>query len=600
MEEGTIDLHKGAEVGAWKIGTPLGRGGQGGVWAVRAARTKHVPPRALKACFASDEQARARFSREVEILRSCESPFILKVYDHDLDWEEHVPGVAPFAYYVSEKCAGSMEQRHADLGDGRARLLMFRQACAAITYLHSLPDPVIHRDIKPANFLIAQELRNVVLADFGVPRSLALGTLTEAFEVVGTPYYRAPEVLHGQRGTVESDVYSAGRVLEWLLTNEVSTDMGARPVPRGGDLGDDACEVLDRVIAKATHITPLYRYKSVQELVDQLPELWLSVRPRAAARPEVGSNDAAAVLQTALGLARTNDQLGWRQLENQLRRDLGESLHRWRREREPLWRMDGNKELSFSTTDSLLDVAMGRIVFVLAGVFSTNPSLADQRPVVEDLLNVPGWNLGGTTAIAEAPRALLFLVHYLHGALCLAYGQPEIALRFAQVSIPDSQRNTSAPLWVDGELTGVAKLLGGRTTSSLEYLRSLRQRRPMLEEFFALQTDFDVGLTAYSMLLSLKELATDAASLQRVGVPDARNLVLEVPPLFGGMPADTIAAASRRTFGNRDVVERVAAGAGAQPAKMREMWPQWRQLIANFRRDAFNQYFQTDLLGDLA
>lgn len=146
---------------------------QGAVWAAKPVKVKHTPQRALKICFATDEQGRARFVREVETLRRCDSPGILKVYDQDLEWKEHIAGVPAFAYYVSEKCQGSMEQRRAHLGDARRKLELFRQACAAVAYLHSLADPVIHRDIKPANFLIAQELSNVVLADFGIARALS-------------------------------------------------------------------------------------------------------------------------------------------------------------------------------------------------------------------------------------------------------------------------------------------------------------------------------------------------------------------------------------------------------------------------------------------
>lgn len=181
---------------------------------------------------------------------------------------------------------GSLEERQRDLGEARARLNIFRQACDAVMHLHGLPAPVLHRDIKPANFLIAQELSNVVLADFGIARPLSAPPLTEAFEVVGTPFYRAPEVTNGERGTIESDVYCMGRLLEWLLTGDVARNMATRPVPRGPDLDDEACSLLDRVVAKATQAVPANRFASIKEMADQLPELWLSARPRPLAASE--------------------------------------------------------------------------------------------------------------------------------------------------------------------------------------------------------------------------------------------------------------------------------------------------------------------------
>ena len=50
-----------------------------------------MPFRALKACVADDPQSRGRFVREVEILKRFDSPFILKVYDEDLEWKVHDP-----------------------------------------------------------------------------------------------------------------------------------------------------------------------------------------------------------------------------------------------------------------------------------------------------------------------------------------------------------------------------------------------------------------------------------------------------------------------------------------------------------------------------
>lgn len=589
-----IELPPNTVIGTWKPTNLLGQGGQGAVWAAKPVKVKHTPQRALKACFATDDQGRARFVREVETLRRCDCPHVLKVYDQDLEWKEHVPGLPAFAFYVSEKCQGSMEQRQPHLGDTRRRLSLFKQACAALAYLHTMPDPVIHRDIKPANFLIAQELANVVLADFGIARALSDSTLTQAFEIVGTPYYRAPEVLHGSRGTVQSDVYGLGRLLEWLLTGEVSTDMGMRPVPRGLDLDDEACNALDGIIAKATQVTPAHRYTSVQALADQLPDLWISVRPRPKPERVLPDTTAATVLPAALELARTNDLLGWRQLQNQLRRDFVERITEWRKQREPKWPGDKNKETGIAFTDSVLDIAMGRMVFGLAGVFSNNPAFADQRQVVEDLLSVPDWSRGGTVAIIEAPRALVYVFQYLHGALCMAYGQPDLALQLALTSVPDPDRPDLSPLWKEHGLVGWPKLLGGSCDWAWEYICNLRERRPVLEQFFALQGDYEVALAAYSMLLVLHEVADDASGATPEALANPDKFGMDFPPLFIGMSRETIATAARRTLRSKQVVVRVAERAGTKPDAMRKLWPARKKLIFKFRRDVFDRWGYLD------
>jgi hypothetical protein len=61
-----------------------------------------------------------------------------------------------------------------------------------------------------------------------------------------------------------------------------------------------------------------------------------------------------------------------------------------------------------------------------------------------------------------------------------------------------------------------------------------------------MQKDFDLGLASYSMLLSLLELATDAAKAASADLPKQESIRLDVPPLCVGMDVDTIATAARR------------------------------------------------------
>ncbi|XP_020979042.1 calcium-dependent protein kinase 10 isoform X2 [Arachis ipaensis] len=75
---------------------------------------------------------------------------------------------------------------------------------------------VMHRDLKPENFLFANKKENSVLKaiDFGLSVFFKPG---ERFtEIVGSPYYMAPEVLKRNYGP-EVDVWSAGVILYILL-----------------------------------------------------------------------------------------------------------------------------------------------------------------------------------------------------------------------------------------------------------------------------------------------------------------------------------------------------------------------------------------------
>ncbi|MCL7022219.1 hypothetical protein MKW94_030155 [Papaver nudicaule] len=75
---------------------------------------------------------------------------------------------------------------------------------------------VIHRDLKPENFLFANKRENAALKaiDFGLSVFFRPG---ERFsEIVGSPYYMAPEVLKRNYGP-EVDIWSAGVILYILL-----------------------------------------------------------------------------------------------------------------------------------------------------------------------------------------------------------------------------------------------------------------------------------------------------------------------------------------------------------------------------------------------
>src|SRR5690606_11851081 len=96
-------------------------------------------------------------------------------------------------------------------------------------------------------------------------------------EVVGSRYYRAPEVLHGARGDARSDVYSLARPLEGLLVGLKPDELSPRSLPRGGDLSDRACREIDAVIAKAASVEPGHRHASVEEFLRALPELHIDL-----------------------------------------------------------------------------------------------------------------------------------------------------------------------------------------------------------------------------------------------------------------------------------------------------------------------------------
>lgn len=121
-------------------------------------------------------------------------------------------------YIVMEFCRGgvlfdTIKERGHYTEKEAAKLL--RTIVTMVQSFHSLG--VMHRDLKPENFLFLnqQEDSPLKIIDFGLSTFFKPG---ETFrDVVGTPYYVAPEVLKKHYGP-EADIWSAGVILYVLLS----------------------------------------------------------------------------------------------------------------------------------------------------------------------------------------------------------------------------------------------------------------------------------------------------------------------------------------------------------------------------------------------
>eukprot|EP00754_Rhynchopus_humris_P039162 Rhum_TRINITY_DN2187_c0_g1::Rhum_TRINITY_DN2187_c0_g1_i1::g.6239::m.6239/K08857/NEK1_4_5; NIMA (never in mitosis gene a)-related kinase 1/4/5 len=87
-----------------------------------------------------------------------------------------------------------------------AALRWLAQLNAALRHLHT--SRVLHRDLKTANVFLDVE-KNVKLGDFGLSRKLE-DAENFSGQMVGTPYYFAPEVVNSKPFSNKTDVWSAG------------------------------------------------------------------------------------------------------------------------------------------------------------------------------------------------------------------------------------------------------------------------------------------------------------------------------------------------------------------------------------------------------
>ncbi|KAK4487603.1 hypothetical protein RD792_005747, partial [Penstemon davidsonii] len=149
--------------------------------------------------------------REVEIMKRLpKNPNIVSLKDtYEDDYAVHL---------VMELCeGGELFDRIVARGHytERAAAAVTRTIVEVIQSCHK--NGVIHRDLKPENFLFANKKETAPLKaiDFGLSVFFTPG---ERFnEIVGSPYYMAPEVLKRNYGP-EVDIWSAGVILYILLS----------------------------------------------------------------------------------------------------------------------------------------------------------------------------------------------------------------------------------------------------------------------------------------------------------------------------------------------------------------------------------------------
>jgi serine/threonine-protein kinase len=90
-----------------------------------------------------------------------------------------------------------------------------QELCAALAAVHE--KNLLHRDIKAQN-VVREDGGRIVLMDFGTGEELRRNVGTN--RLVGTPLYLAPEVFRGEAASAQSDLYSLGVLLFYLVTAE--------------------------------------------------------------------------------------------------------------------------------------------------------------------------------------------------------------------------------------------------------------------------------------------------------------------------------------------------------------------------------------------
>ncbi|MGE0713348.1 MAG: protein kinase [Planctomycetota bacterium] len=257
-----------------KIVRKLGEGGMGTVYlATREADGLAVVVKFLAAKHAKNPVWRTRFLREAMVARKVAHPNVVGIYGVEVE------GSQP--HIVMELVEGAdLEERLKR--EGRlppaevARI--GREVALGLAAAHA--QGVIHRDVKPGNVRLTAA-GAVKILDFGLAKAIESDDgVSLAGQVLGTPYYMAPEQWGDHMVDPRTDVFSLGATLYHLLTGQVPYP-GKQPMTvcrragegkpeRPSSLVDDLPQGLELAILRMLAVDRRARYHTAAECAEAL------------------------------------------------------------------------------------------------------------------------------------------------------------------------------------------------------------------------------------------------------------------------------------------------------------------------------------------
>jgi eukaryotic-like serine/threonine-protein kinase len=215
----SLRLLPGDVLGAFEVVGFIAEGGMGAVYHAKNRLTGE--PRAIKVilpALAARKDFVERFLREVTLAASVDHPNLVRVFEPATHGDTII---LPMELLEGEALDARLRRTGPLAPDEVIRLLL--PLCSAVSAVHARG--IVHRDLKPSNCFLARQRGAIVpkVLDFGAARLIdrADDENTPHGNVVGTPFYMAPEQAEGRRdldGAV--DQYALGVIAYQLLTGK--------------------------------------------------------------------------------------------------------------------------------------------------------------------------------------------------------------------------------------------------------------------------------------------------------------------------------------------------------------------------------------------
>lgn len=245
--------------------------------------------RALKLIPKSSIHSHDTLISEALLLKSLQHPAIPQVYDIENDTD--------YYYLVEEFVEGETLEAFLSRQSYISLELFYEfclQLCDIFQYLHNLtPFPVLYLDLKPEHIIVCGT--QLKLIDFNVATFLSKsGNILNLF---GNQDYSAPELFTGTTPNPTCDIYSIGKIMEYLSAHIDS------PLP----------PKLHHIIHKAAQKDPDCRFETVDSLISVLKNQQKQLQhPHPDTKIAIyGSHPGCGTTHIAIALVSTLNYLGY-------------------------------------------------------------------------------------------------------------------------------------------------------------------------------------------------------------------------------------------------------------------------------------------------
>jgi eukaryotic-like serine/threonine-protein kinase len=268
--------------GKYRIDRQIGRGGMGVVLAATHLQLETlVAIKVMRRDLLEDDRALHRLLVEARSAAKIRSEHVARVLDVGT-----LEGGSPFIVmeYLEGEDLADMLDRQGALEVERAITFML-QSCEALAEVHVAE--MVHRDLKPGNLFIARlpdGTATVKIVDFGISKQIGglsrERAATTSPQVLGSPFYMAPEQMRAEAVDERSDIWALGAILFEMLTGrppfiadtlpEVYAAVLSGAPPPIDQFRPGVPPGLDDVVQRCLEKDPAQRFCDVADLAEAL------------------------------------------------------------------------------------------------------------------------------------------------------------------------------------------------------------------------------------------------------------------------------------------------------------------------------------------